>query len=229
MPPTAAQCIGSTLQSARYHLKTSLSETDEYWQHSAHTPIYGTGQGLGISPGICCVLFSDLFHCHSQISPVSHYECPTRQITSTIANVGYVDNTTTTTNDLCNDDPIPVDQLIQNGQTSLQNWNDYMFISGGNLELRKMNLFLLSWNFASSGRPYPADNTQHSIVIQNYHHTKSMTIPTDKSNTPYKVLGFYIAMDQNIFKQFEVHLAKCLRMSRAIAGSSLTRRESLIA
>ena len=48
MPQQAAQCIGSTLQPARYHLKTSLSETDEYWHHSNRTPIYGTGQGPGL-------------------------------------------------------------------------------------------------------------------------------------------------------------------------------------
>ena len=171
MPPSAAKCIGSTLRQARYHLKTSLAETTNYWQHSQDTPIYGTGQGSGISPGICCVLFSDLFHCHSQISPISHYECPTRRIHSTIDNVGFVNNTTTTTNDLCSNPPVSPVQLLLNGQQTLQNWNDYIYISGGNLELRKTNVFQLLWTFASSGHPYLADHSQQSITIQNYSRT----------------------------------------------------------
>ena len=104
-----------------------------------------------------------------------------------------------------------------------------MFISGGDLELRKTNLFLLTWKFNTSGHPYPADNTNHSITIQNYYRTQSTTIQCDNSSTPYKVLGFYLTMNQNNNKLFEVHLKKCLQVSRAIAGSSLTRHESMIA
>ena len=87
----------------------------------------------------------------------------------------------------------------------------------------------MSWEFASSGHPYPADHTQQSITIQNYNRTQSTTIPVEKSSTPYKVLGFYVTMDQSNDTQFMVHLDKCLQLSRAISRSSLTRRESLIA
>ena len=80
-----------------------------------------------------------------------------------------------------------------------------------------------------TGYQYPSNNTNQSITIQNYSRTWSTTITTDSSSSAYKVLGFYLTMDQNNDKQFDVHFDKCQRMSCAIAGSSLNHRETLIA
>jgi hypothetical protein len=52
---------GRTLELARYHLKTDLDISTEYYQHSPEYPIYGTGQGSGNSPYIWCFVASTLF------------------------------------------------------------------------------------------------------------------------------------------------------------------------
>ena len=76
MPPSAATCIGSTLQLARYHLRTALSQTQEYWTNRPGNPVFGTGQGSAISPSLCSVTFSDAMDVHSSISHGSKYVCP---------------------------------------------------------------------------------------------------------------------------------------------------------
>ena len=90
MSPTAATCIGKTLANARYHLRTALSETETFWSHNRSTPIYSTGQGSGISPGLCSVTYSDIFDVHSSMSTGSTYYDPTRSTTTTINNIGFI-------------------------------------------------------------------------------------------------------------------------------------------
>ena len=107
MAPSAATCIGSTLSNAKYHLRTALSETDTFWSNTPSTPIYGTGQGSGISPGLCSVTYSDIFDIHSSIFSGSHYQDPSGELSTTIHNIGFVDDTTTTFADKTSPDPIP--------------------------------------------------------------------------------------------------------------------------
>ena len=101
MPPSAATCIGSTLSRAKYHLHTALSETDTFWSNTPTTPIYGTGQGSGISPGLCSVTYSDIFDVHEMDSLGAQHRDPTNTLSTKIVNIGFVDDTTTTVNDLC--------------------------------------------------------------------------------------------------------------------------------
>ena len=104
MASSAAQCIGHTLQNARYHLKTSLCETDYYWQHLSNTPIYGTGQGSGT--------YSDLLDVHSTMNYPSHYFSPQGTNTVAIHNIGFVDDTTTTASDFCLSGALPLPILL---------------------------------------------------------------------------------------------------------------------
>ena len=143
MAPTAATCIGSTLQHARYFLCTAINESSNYWTHSPTTPIYGTGQGSGISPGICCVTFSDLFDVHTTISNGSTYISPVSNTKTTIHNIGYVDDTTTTINDHHLPCPYDIDQLSNMIQTDLQHWSNVLYISGGAVEFSKTELFII--------------------------------------------------------------------------------------
>ena len=99
MPPTAASCIGNTLSNAKYHLCTALSETSTFWSHNPITPIYGTGQGSGISPGLCSVTYSDLFDVHSSIAHGALYTNPISDLSTKVNNIGFVDDTTTTYTD----------------------------------------------------------------------------------------------------------------------------------
>lgn len=227
MPSSAASCIGSTLLQARYHLKTSLSETDFYWQHSPSTPIYGTGQGSGISPGICCMTYSDLFDAHSEINYPSLYMSPTGNDQISINNIGFVDDTTTTTNDLCLPASPPLPVLLSRLQHSVQQWNDLLFVTGGALELSKTELYALTWSFSPLGFPIINDNTSQSINLTSS--TSSINIPVSSTFKSFKILGFQLSLAQTMQHQFEKALLKSHQRAQAISGSSTDHRESWLA
>ena len=107
MSPSAATCIGNTLSNTKYHLRTALSETKTFWSNKLSTPIYGTGQGSGISPGLCSVTYSDIFDVHESMAHGASYQDPTQSLSTKIDNIGFVDDTTTTYSDQCLPQPLP--------------------------------------------------------------------------------------------------------------------------
>eukprot|EP00957_Ditylum_brightwellii_P148094 11275449-Ditylum_brightwellii.AAC.1 len=54
----------TTLQEARFKLKTVLGISEEFYQHCQAFPIYGTGQGSTNSPTIWFFINSTLFDIH---------------------------------------------------------------------------------------------------------------------------------------------------------------------
>jgi hypothetical protein len=60
----------TTLEKARYHLKTKSGTSTTYYQHTKETPLYGNGQGAGDSPSQWCQRSAMLFDLYSQ----SHQE-----------------------------------------------------------------------------------------------------------------------------------------------------------
>ena len=84
---------GKTLEEVKYHLKTQLRVSDEFYQHCTITPIYGTGQGSGNSPTIWLVVSSILFTCYSKRAYGARFESPDRSICLDLFRVGFVDDT----------------------------------------------------------------------------------------------------------------------------------------
>ena len=229
MPPSAASCIGTTLLKAKYYLRTALNESSSYWSHTPSTPIYGTGQGSGISPGICCATFSDLFDVHSSISCGSVYKSPTTRNTTTLHNVGFVDDTTTTICDHSLPRPLTPQQLLTTIQSDLQNWSNLLHLSGGALEHSKTELFLLHWKFNDDGIPYLSSSDNLSITLTSPDTNHQHTIHSSSPHTSYKLLGFHLSPSLSTDRQYNELLTKSHRIANAIAGSSVTRREAFLA
>ena len=226
MAPTAARCIGNTLCSARYHLKTSLSISNNFWQHSPSTPIYGTGQGSGISPGLCSVTYSDLFHVHSDIAHKCLYYDPYHCTTLSLGNIGFVDDTTTSTNDLSGTQSI--DNLRTNLQSDLQVWSDLLFTYGGYLEFNKTVCYLMHWQFSNQGIPRLENFSNTVITLQDQHTPQSHSIPVTPNSTAFKCLGFHLRPDQSMATQYQHLHSKAHRLAYAISGSTVSTKEALI-
>ena len=143
-PYLLSTCNGSTLSHAKYHLRTALSKTETFWSNTPATPIYGTGQGSGISPGLCSVTYSDIFDIHSATTPGSCYHDPSDDLSTTIYNIGFVDGTTTTYADVSRTNPIPASILSSQLQSSLQKWGNLLHVAGGALKLSKTTIHLLT-------------------------------------------------------------------------------------
>ena len=229
MPPSAASCIGSTLLKAKYYLRTALNESSSYWSNTPTTPIYGTGQGSGISPGICCATFSDLFDVHSAISQGSTYKSPINEHTTTLHNVGFVDDTLTSVCDHSSSQSTPIPHLLSSIQSDLQNWSNLLHLSGGALETSKTELFILHWQFNSDGVPYLPPLDDVTIVLSSLHNNTLHTIQSTSPHKSYKLLGFHLSPSLLMNQQYKVLHDKSHRIANAVAGSSVTRREAFLA
>ena len=228
MAPTAATCIGSTLKHAKYYLKTALNESTTFWSNTSTTPIYGTGQGSGISPGICCVTFSDLFDVYDDTAQGSTYITPTTSEKITIYNVGFVDDTTTSVCDHHLSQPLPISTLVELLQNGLHTWSKLLHMSGGALELSKTEVFPMFWKFNASGAPYLASPDHISISLTSPHTHHTHTIQASSPYSTYKLLGFHLSPSLSMSKQYHVLLTKAHKIANAIAGSSVNRREAYL-
>jgi hypothetical protein len=56
MPQSVVFVNATTLEKAKYHLKTNLGGSDSCYTHCLEYPTFGTGQGLGNSPAIWCFI-----------------------------------------------------------------------------------------------------------------------------------------------------------------------------
>jgi hypothetical protein len=148
---TIAIVQGKTLSEVRYHLKTQLGVTDEFYQHSAASPIYGTGQGSGNSPTVWLVISSILFRCYSATAHGARFESPDGSIGIDLYRVGFVDDTCSYVNQfLSNSNPTPRELTSLLSHDS-QLWCDLLWKSGGSLELPKCTYHYSQYCFASNG------------------------------------------------------------------------------
>jgi hypothetical protein len=89
----------SMLKSARYLLKTMLGMSSPAYQNSDVFPIYGSGQGSGNSPGLWCCISSTLFDIYAEKAHGAYFQTPCGTITTKVYMIGFVDDTSGSTND----------------------------------------------------------------------------------------------------------------------------------
>ena len=131
---------------------------------------------------------------HSSISHCSKYACPFDEIHVSVDNIGYVDDTNTTTNDLLS--PVSPDVLLSRLHQSVQNWHGLLTVLGGAIEFTKTELYLLSWRFNSDGYPIPVDHSSKSLTFGKSSDS-SATIHLSGVSDSYNTLGFHLCMDQS--------------------------------
>jgi hypothetical protein len=84
----------STLQDARYRLKTEMGISEEAYSNCVEFPLHGTGQGSGNSPMIWGFISSTLFDCHQSASHGALFESPGRTVSVSFSIVRFVDDST---------------------------------------------------------------------------------------------------------------------------------------
>lgn len=66
----------NTLLHAKYLLKTKLGVSENFYAHTSLTPVFGSGQGAGNSPGIWCAISSVLFETYEAKSNGAEFLSP---------------------------------------------------------------------------------------------------------------------------------------------------------
>jgi hypothetical protein len=175
----------STLQQARFHLRTTTGISEQFYSHSIQFPIFGSGQGSGNLPGIWLFISSTLCDVHNSVSHGATFTNPNKSEQVSISMVGFVDDSTGTYNNFQLQDELPFETMMSNMQTDAQAWNDLLWCSGGKLELPKCSYHVLRFQFKPSGQPI-TDLTIPNIPlsIKDSKTDLLIPIPAKKSRRP---------------------------------------------
>jgi hypothetical protein len=187
-PQEAVTMHATTLQKARYHLKTKHETTTTSYSHSSTTPIYGNGQGTGDSPSQWCQQSTMLFDLYSVENPGATMSTRTGDKQIQIPLAAFADDTNLLGNDDGRDKSI--DELIQQAQHGFTSWNELLHATGHFMELDKCACYLLIWSFQEDGYAFTLDPTEHGKQIEVKDITgKIMRIKQLSATTSQKLLG----------------------------------------
>ena len=217
----------TTLQEARYKLKTEWGVSDEDYQHTTMFPLYGTGQGSGNSPMIWCIISSVLFTCHSEKAHGAIFESPDRTQSIHLSIVGFVDDSTSITNDFRSQPPSP-ETLLVKLEHDVQLWHDLLWSSGGCLELPKCSYHFIYFDFKPDGTPYARTHFHRDAISVNDPHGNPIRIPQKSSFNPHKTLGHYRSPIGPQKHQLKELSKKMRHISNILATSPATRQQTKI-
>jgi hypothetical protein len=223
----AAFVMATTLQEARYKLKTALGVTESFYKHCETHPIHGTGQGSQNSPAIWCIISSVLFDCFETRAHGATFESPDKSQSITIYMVGFVDDSTGQVNQFhSNIQPNP-ESLLVLMRKDAQLWNDLLWTSAGALELPKCSYHLLHYVFTNDGAPIlQGGQVGSDLVLSTGDRSTSQKIPALSAHTAHKTLGHYKDPAGNQSKQYAKLKAKSDKAGSFVQCSPLDRSEA---
>jgi len=220
-----------TLQEARFHLRTSLGYSKNFYSHTIEFPIHGSGQGSGNSPSIWLLISSTLCDIHQQSSYGATFTSPDGDDKIKLTMVGFVDDCTGTCNDFRPQTQEDVPTLASRIQQDAQTWNDLLWSSGGKLELPKCSYHTLHFEFKPNGAPKAILPPTHTpIQIIDAETSECIEIPQKRADEPHKTLGHWKApADDAQTKQLEALTSKSNIITALITTSQLTRTGTTLA
>jgi hypothetical protein len=224
---TIALVQGTTLAKVKYHLKTQLGVTDNFYHHCTISPIYGTGQGSGNSPTVWLVVNSILFRCYSEKAHGARFESPDGTITIDLFRIGFVDDTCSYVNDFLSDMPPSPETLIKMLTHDSQLWCDLLWSSGGSLELPKCTYHYSNYVFGTDGTPtLQSGRVGPPVDLVHGDGSVIQCVPATSAYSAYKTLGCYKSPSGVQLTQLQVLQKKCDRHARIVSNSSLSRQEA---
>jgi hypothetical protein len=186
--PKAVEMHSTTLEKAKYHLKTRSGIMTNYYQHSEETPVHGNGQGAGDSPSQWCQQSAMLFELFTESHTGTTMSTGSGKFAWHLPMAAFADDT----NLIGNDDKrtMTPDQLAEQAQKSFTTWNELLHASGHFMELDKCSCYLSIWNFQKDGYAYtlPPDKLDQQIIVYDLQN-KPQTIKLIHSETSQKLLG----------------------------------------
>ena len=193
----------TTLKSARYLLKTQLGISSTSYSHSELFPIYGSRQGSGNSPGLWCAISSVLFDVYQQQACRASFYSPDQTIAVKLYMIGFVDDTSGSTNDFLLPEPAPLHLYTTLATHNAQRWNDTLQLSVSALEGSKCSYHFMYYEFTRSSLPVLKGGTfEPAISIRFNNHTTPTPLKQLSAYTSHKTLGVYKNPDGNTTAAF---------------------------
>jgi hypothetical protein len=111
-------------------------------------------------------------------------------------------------------------------QADAQLWGDLLHVTGGALEIKKCNYYIMKWNFKPSGIPELDSTVQTILHLENGDRTGSVTLTNDAITVAHKTLGTWKSAKRDQKKQIDVLTTKSNEYARSILASPVTRRDN---
>ena len=224
MAPAPTLVNGLTLEKAKYHLKTTLGTSDQFYTHSTQYPIYGTGQGSGNSPAIWCFLCSVLFDAFESKAHGAQF-IDYNQTSRLIYMIGFVDDCTQRVNLFESQSQPSSEKLISLMEQDAQLWNDLLWASGGALEQSKCSYHLIESEWTANGHPFLKGGKLPQCIT--LHKNESPTRTKQKSNyDAHKTLGCFINPAYNRTQPWNAIRAKNESFLQLLETNFFTRSET---
>jgi hypothetical protein len=227
-PQNAVTMHATTLQKAKYHLKTKQGVSLNHYQHSETTPIYGNGQGAGDSPAQWnqeSVLLFDIYQNKVRGATITNN---VNKQTIRIPLAAFTDDTNLFGND--ENRTLTTTQLVQEAQIAFSTWSNLLHAAGHFMELEKCSCYLSIWDFQDDGYAFtiPPEEISENIMATDIHgRTTNITkLATDVSQ---KLLGVMKNPMSNQQDEVNRLLTKSNSMAIKINSHAMTHTEARIA
>ena len=226
MPTNSIQTHATCLQQMKYSVKTSHVISDETYQGTQDSPLFGTGQGSGASPAVWLTLVVTLMNTMDKViqsrmsftSPGSHLK-HSRLIDAFVddTSLGFTDTGHQTQDAM-------IIQLAHIAQT----WENLLFYSGGSLNLKKCSWYTMYWTWIN-GRPtmQSPDPTDHKLALRTQGNTNNPPTPLTQTTTnkATRILGVYLSPDGDSTTQLQVLKKKADDYAHRLRSPRLTPQD----
>ena len=217
----------TTLKSSRYSLKTQLGISTTSYSHCDLFPIYSSGQGAGNSPGLWCAISSVLFDVYEKQAPGTSFYSPDKTINIKLYMIGFVDDTSSSTNDFLLPKPAPLTHYANLTIHDVQWWNDTLQLSGGALEDSKCSYHFMYYEFTRNGHPVLKGGTFEPVILIRFNDNATPTPLKQLSMyTSHKTLGKYKNPDGNSTATFQVLKEKNATHTKTASHTPLTHTDT---
>ena len=217
----------STLEQAKYYLKTQLGISERSYKHCKIFPIYGSGQGAGNSPAIWCVISCVLFDAYEERAHGATFKSPDGTVQARVFMIGFVDDTSGSTNDFDLPQSADPTHYIQLATHDAQRWNDVLSVSGGALQTTKCSYHFVFYTFTVDGVPM----MQHGefgprIQIQFTRDTDPKDLKQISAYASHKTLGVHKAPSSTDTSLFNALKVKNAAHTTTMACSPFSRTDA---
>jgi hypothetical protein len=218
----------TTLEIAKYHLKTKHGTSQSFYSHSDQTPIYGNGQGAGDSPSQWCQQSALLFDLYAKSNPGATMQSRNRKTLINIPLAAFADDTNLLGND--DENNKSVNELIAQAQEAFTSWNNLLHATGHFMELEKCSCYLSVWDFQEDGYAFTIEpeDLQKQVTVCDLL-GKEHQITQLSTTTSQKLLGVMKNPIGNQQDEFIRLREKSNKIAANLNGHALSRIEAKMA
>ena len=183
----------------------------------------GICQGNGAGPAIWALVSSPLFDCLREQGYGANLTSAISRTYINLTGFAFVDDTDTIQTGEKGQKP---EEVLAEAQEQLQLWEQLIRATGGGIDGDKSDFAVVGFEWAGGKWSYRKKQEEDKLVVRNGDKMEPLTQlgPSEARRT----LGVWQAIDGNERKQTEKMKEKAEEWARAVARSSLTRRDTIL-